>query len=148
MEDDVYVLGDLMLGNNEEGIKKIKQLKGKLHIILGNHDSDARIELYKQCYNVVEVELAKRIKINEYHFYLNHYPTITSNFDIDKPLKNRVISLCGHTHTKNRFEDIDKGLIYHCELDAHNCTPISFEEIIEDIKKEVKKINSKHQKGD
>lgn len=33
-EDDVYVLGDLMLGNSEYGLEKIKQLKGKIHIIL------------------------------------------------------------------------------------------------------------------
>ena len=33
-EDDVYVLGDLMLGDYEFGINCIKQMNGKLHIIL------------------------------------------------------------------------------------------------------------------
>jgi len=74
------------------------------------------------------------IKINGYHFYLSHYPTITSNYDDDKPLNRRVISLCGHSHTNNRFQDMDKGLIYHVELDAHNNYPVDVETIIKDIK--------------
>ena len=35
-EDDVYVLGDLMLGDSEYGRGMITQLKGNIHIILGN----------------------------------------------------------------------------------------------------------------
>ena len=33
-EDDIYLLGDVMLGNNEAGIKLLKNLKGSIHIIL------------------------------------------------------------------------------------------------------------------
>lgn len=33
-EDEVYILGDLMLNDNEGGIRKLQQLKGKIHIIL------------------------------------------------------------------------------------------------------------------
>ena len=59
--DIVYVLGDLMLGNNEKGKKFLTQLKGDLHIILGNHDTDARIEIYKNLYNTVDVKYADKI---------------------------------------------------------------------------------------
>ena len=69
IEDDVYVLGDLMLGDNELGIKMIKQLKGKIHIILGNHDTASRKALYENCHNVVEVKYADVIKYNGYSFY-------------------------------------------------------------------------------
>ena len=34
-DDDVYVLGDLMLGDNDYGIKCINRLAGNIHIILG-----------------------------------------------------------------------------------------------------------------
>ena len=33
-EDEVYILGDLMLNDNEGGIRKLQQLKGKIHIIV------------------------------------------------------------------------------------------------------------------
>ena len=104
IEDDVYVLGDLMLGDNELGIKMIKQLKGKIHIILGNHDTTSRKALYEECYNVVDIKYADVIKFNGYTFYLSHYPTMTSNHDDEKPLKAKIISLCGHSHYSNKFK--------------------------------------------
>ena len=133
-EDIVYHLGDVMLGDNDYGLSCLKQLKGKIHIIRGNHCTDARIALYKECLNVVEVCDAKYLKVGKQSFFLSHYPCLTSNFDMNKPLNRRIINLCGHTHCKNKYKDMDKGLIYHVELDAHNCKPISIEEIIKDIK--------------
>ena len=133
-DDDVYVLGDLMLGDCELGIKFIKQLKGKIHVILGNHDTTNRINLYKDCYNIVEIVYATTIKFKGYSFYLSHYPTLTSNHDNDKPLKAKVISLCGHSHYLNKFKDMDKGMIYHVEQESHNNTPVLLETIIEDLK--------------
>jgi calcineurin-like phosphoesterase family protein len=82
------------------------------------------------------------LKYNGYRFYLSHYPTIVSNYDDDKPLKKRTINLCGHTHTNNKFADINKGLIYHCELDAHNCTPVSLDQVILDMEQKVKECKS------
>ena len=135
--DDVYHLGDVMLGNNEHGLKCLKQVNGKIHIICGNHCTDARRTLYESCYNIVEVVDAKRLKYNGYHFFLSHYPTLCSNHDSDKPLKRRCISLCGHTHTPDCWADWDTGLIYHCELDAHHNTPVALDTIINDIEQKV-----------
>lgn len=133
-EDTVYLLGDVMLGNNDESIKMIKQLKGKIHIILGNHDTAPRKALYEECHNVVDVKYADVIKFNGYTFYLSHYPTMTSNHDDEKPLKAKIISLCGHSHYSNKFKDMDKGIIYHVEMESHNNMPISLETIINDLK--------------
>ena len=134
MEDDIYVLGDLMLGNNETAIKMIKNLKGNIHIIRGNHDTDTRITLYNDCYNIVEITEGQYLKINGYHFYLCHYPTITSNLEKDGNLKSHLINLFGHTHQNNNFYN-DIPFMYHVGVDSHNCYPVSFEQIIEDIKK-------------
>lgn len=134
-EDDVYILGDLMLNDNDDGMELLESLNGRLHIIFGNHDTGTRQELYKGARNVVEIcGYVTVIKYKKYVFYLSHYPTLTSNHDVDKPLKARVINLCGHTHTEDRFADMDKGLIYHCEMDAHNCEPVLIDDIIWDIK--------------
>ena len=138
-EDDVYLLGDVMLNDNETGLKLLKSLNGKIHIVTGNHCTSSRIELYKSAYNVVEVlPCATNLKYKGYLFYLSHYPTITSNNDVDKPLKARVINLAGHIHTPDRWHDWDKGLIYHVEMDAHNCTPIALDTIIQEIIEKLK----------
>ena len=60
--DDCYVLGDIMLGDNTQGLKCLKQLRGHIHIIRGNHDTVSRIPLYESCYNVVKVSNAEYIK--------------------------------------------------------------------------------------
>ena len=134
-EDDVYILGDLMLNDIDGGMELLENLNGRLHIIFGNHDTGTRQELYKEARNVVEIcGYATVIKYKKYVFYLSHYPTLTSNYDVDKPLKARVINLCGHSHTEDRFADMDKGLIYHCDLDAHNCEPVLIDDVIWDIK--------------
>lgn len=137
-EDDVYCLGDCVLNDNELGLYCIKQLKGNIHIIRGNHDSDTRIPLYSSCWNVVEICEGKFLNYNNYHFYLSHYPCICSNWDYDKPLKSRTISLCGHVHTENPFKDWDKGLIYHCEMDTNYCYPWNIDDIILNIKEKLK----------
>ena len=134
-DDHVYLLGDVMLNDNVEGARLLKCLKGKIHIILGNHDTDNRLEIFNNCSNVVETTFATKLKYNGYYFYLSHYPTITSNFDDGKPLKARLINLCGHSHTQDAFVDWVKynSPLYHCELDAHDCEPISLDDIIYDI---------------
>ena len=134
-EDDVYLLGDIMLNDNETGIKLLKSLKGNIHIIRGNHCTDARVQLYSQCWNVVEIMgYADILKYNGYRFYLSHYPTIVSNYDDDKPLKAKVINVCGHQHTQDPFVDWNKGIIFHAEVDSNNCYPWNIEDIIQKIK--------------
>ena len=136
-EDDVYLLGDVMLNDNDYGLSCLKQLKGQIHIIRGNHWTDARIALYKECWNVVEVCVAKWLKIGKQSFFLSHYPCLTDNHDDDKPLNRKVISLCGHTHTPDKWHDWNNGLIYHVEMDAHGCQVVNIEQIINDIKEKV-----------
>ena len=132
-EDTVYHLGDVMLGDNTNGMDCLSKLNGDIHIIRGNHDNDSRMEIYRGLHNVVEVCEGKFLRNGKYHFYLSHYPCLTSNWDEDKPLKARVANLCGHSHTKDHFADWDKGLIFHCEMDTNNCEPILLDDIIKKI---------------
>ena len=131
-DDEVYLLGDLMLGDNNKGIELIKQLNGKIHVILGNHDTQTRKNMYLECHNIIEICYATQIKYKGYNFYLSHYPTLTANLDESAPIKARVINLCGHSHIKNRFKDMDKGLIYHVEVDCHNNFPVLLDDIIKE----------------
>ena len=134
-DDTVIHLGDVMLNDNEQGIKCLESLNGKITIIIGNHDTNQRINLYKSAKNVTNVEFGSRLNYKGYSFFCSHYPSICSNFDMDAPLKKQVINLCGHSHTVNHFADMDKdkGYIYHCELDAHNMYPVSIDTIIYNV---------------
>ena len=137
-EDDLYILGDCFLNNNEEGMSYMRRLPGKKHIIWGNHDTVARQELM-WLENFDCLGYANMLKYKGYHFYLSHYPSLTSNLDDNKKLKARAINICGHSHTKNKFNDMNKGLIFHVELDTNNCYPWLIDDIIEDISQALEK---------
>ena len=141
-EDDVYVLGDIMLNDNQRGIELLKSLKGKIHICIGNHDSGERIRLYKDCPNVVEVRDIIHLKYNGYTFYLSHYPTLTGNFDDGKPVNRIVWNLCGHSHTFDPFLHWGVGPIFHCEMDTNGCVPWKLDDIINLINKKWKEKNN------
>lgn len=140
-DDEVYVLGDLALGGSgEEALEStqrlIEQMNGRIHIILGNHDSPKRIEMYKKCINVVEVTYATMLKYRGYHFFLTHYPCMTANLE-KETLKQCIISISGHTHSINPFYN-DIPFMYNCAMDAHNCTPVLLDDAIEEMKAKVK----------
>ncbi len=129
-EDDLYVLGDLMLRDNTEGMRLVEAMPGKLHIIRGNHDTDQRIELYRKSEKIVEVCDAKWLRTPHHAFFLSHYPCLTANYDDGSRMSQHVVSLAGHVHTTDPFSDWDKGMIYHVEVDAHDLYPVELDAII------------------
>jgi len=137
--DDVYVLGDLLLGganSAEKGLELISQMKGKLHLVRGNHDTDSRWTAYSLLDNVVEQQNAIYLKYKKYHFYLSHYPTFTSNLEKES-LHQCTINLFAHTHqSDNKFYN-DIPFMYCCCLDCHDNKPVLLDEAIEDMKTKV-----------
>lgn len=134
-EDDIlYILGDLMLNDNDKGIEHLKQIKCQdIRVVLGNHDTDNRKALYGSLPNFTILGYAHPFKYKKWRFMLSHYPMATANYDDDdeKPYL-KVHNICGHSHIKNCFDD--KTGSYHVELDAHENFPVSIDEIISDIK--------------
>ena len=129
-EDDLYLLGDILMGELEEAIEYLKRLNGRIHIVCGNHCTNRRIEAYKNLSNVVEViETATKIKYRKWLFYISHWPALVSNFEEYR----KFWSLHGHTHSKDKYQ-FAKNCAYNVACDAHNCYPIEIEQIIEDIK--------------
>ena len=61
---------------------------------------------------------------------MSHFPSLTGNND--KFLKQMTLNLFGHTHQKDKFFN-NNPYMYNVALDAHNCTPVSIEQIIKDI---------------
>ena len=134
--DEVYVLGDLMLGSSTDGIEYIKRLNGSIHIILGNHDTDTRVNLYYSLPNVVEVALAAKLNYKKYHFFMTHYPCLTGNLE-KETLTQMTLNLYGHTHQKSNFYN-DMPYMYHVGVDSHDCYPVLLDDIIKEMNDKVK----------
>lgn len=129
-EDTVYILGDSMMGMDmKAGLAYLRRLNGTKFLAIGNHDTDARIEEYKNSGIFADIQYGYRIKVKGISYILTHYPTVTANGD-----DLRVINLYGHTHQSdsNFFED--RAYMYHVGLDSHNCFPVDLETAINDIK--------------
>ena len=130
--DEIYILGDLCMGGDEKEWNKIyKNLNGIKYFIHGNHDTIKKIERYTNEYNIKDLGLASIYKYSKKRtFFLSHYPTMVSNHEDKKFFWN----LAGHTHSTDKFQN---GIYcsYNVALDAHNCTPISIENILKDIER-------------
>ena len=135
-DDDVYVLGDLMLGDSEKGIECIKRMNGKLHIVWGNHDTDSRKAKYAELPNVVECNHVIVLKYKKHHFYMSHYPTLTGNLEKES-LTQMTLNLFGHTHQQTNFY-MDMPYLYHVGVDSHKCFPVSLDDIIEEMHQKVR----------
>ena len=135
-EDDVYILGDVILGD-PGNIEYVKRLNGKLHIVLGNHDTSKREEMYHNLPNVVEVaEVGIQLKYKKHHFVLTHYPMMTGNLEKES-LKQMSLNLYGHTHQTSNFYN-DMPFMYHVGVDSHDCYPALLDDIIEEMYAKVK----------
>lgn len=129
-EDTVYILGDLMLGDNVTGEYFLSQLNGKKIIILGNHDTNTRIKIYEKYAD--EIVYAKVIKYKKKNIYLSHYPTLTGNMD-DEPW-NCVLNLHGHTHQVDNFTPGHENYMFHVGVDSHDCYPVHIDDVLAAIK--------------
>lgn len=134
-DDDVYVLGDLCLGNNEDGRYYISRMNGRLHVVYGNHDTAARRLMYSKMPNIVEAAPAIELKYNKYHFFLSHYPCFTGNLEMQS-LKQGVLNLYGHTHQKTKFYE-DRPYMYHVGVDSSGCFPLPLDTVIKDMENKV-----------
>lgn len=133
-EDTLYILGDAMLGGQDlGGLDMIMKLNGNKIIIAGNHDTNSRVASYRA--KDLQVYDALRLNHRGYHFYLSHYPTITSNLEKES-LKQCTLNLFGHTHQTCNFYN-DMPFMYHVGVDSHDCYPIEIDAIIEEMKEKV-----------
>ena len=134
--DDIYVVGDFFLGPDNDFVKRtLATLPGRIHVIIGNHDTPAKVAIYKQAKNVVEVAWATQIEYRNRKLYINHYPTETASLESNP--KFAVINVSGHTHKTEKFHE-GKPFKYNVAVDAHNGYPVSIDQLIDDVEKEIK----------
>lgn len=127
-DDEVWFLGDGMMNDNVAGAECFSKLNGKIHIITGNHDTPARVEIYKQL--GFDVQDGKRLSYKKKSFILSHEPVITSNGNF-KGWRD-TINVHGHTHQTKNFTD-GYPLMYHAGVDSHDGYPVLLDDIIEEM---------------
>lgn len=121
-KDEVWHLGDFCHWRLKPG-KYASRLNGRIHLVLGNHDADAK-EMAPHFSTVQEV---KYLRHEGERFWLSHYP--------HRAWRNShhgCIHLFGHTHGDyaNWRRSMDVG------VDAVGYKPISFAEVVERLKYE------------
>jgi calcineurin-like phosphoesterase family protein len=126
--DHVYVLGDFaMIPKQQDGTPRMKiykrlrhRLKGKIHLILGNHD-----EMSQDVYSAfTEVTPYKELKIDKQKITLMHYPMRSWNGAF-----HGSGHLFGHVH--GRLESEDTGVSFDVGVDvpAWNYMPVNWETV-------------------
>lgn len=127
-DDDIYVLGDFFLGSDMKYVREVlNKLNGRIHLVIGNHDTPAKITEYTAWNNIVEIADALRIKHKKREFFLCHYPVLTASLEQDP--NRAVINLFGHTHSKDKFYE-DRPYMYNVAVDANDNRPVSIDEIM------------------
>ena len=127
--DTVYVLGDFAMGRIEDARACIKRLHGKIILIRGNHDTKARLEMYKEL--GIEVHDIFYLPYKGRWFIMCHFPIASEEF-IKMVIQDNseVVNLYGHVH-----HNAEKGYMngmYHVGVDTNNLMPVSLQQIWEE----------------
>lgn len=128
-EDTVYVLGDFFMGLLTDIEPIFNRLNGKVILVRGNHDTNNRLEYYRNL--GIEIKDIEYIQYKGRFFILNHFPNESEEFIrmITKD-NSEVVWLYGHIHS-----NAPKGYVngtYHIGMDTNDLTPISLQQIWEE----------------
>lgn len=132
--DELWVLGDLVMGDIDKAAAVLSRIPYSVHFLVGNHDTLRRVNLYDSL-GWVNHERAIQVTDGNWDFYLSHYPTITMNYD-DVKKHHPLINLHGHTHYQNKFYN-NNPYMYNVGVDSQDGYPVSIDKIKADIKEKL-----------
>lgn len=130
--DIVYHLGDVIMSDIDAGMEYLKQLKGEIRIIRGNHDTDKKVAAYETLPNIQVLGWGEMIKYKKRMIFMSHFPSMTT-IDDGKKGRQKIIGLYGHTHQEDPYNE--NPYLYNVGMDAHANEPISIDEVLERIGK-------------
>ena len=125
--DEIYILGDFTMKGYTFATEALCQLKGRKHLIKGNHDKFADSPHFEKSL-FESISDYKQIDYMNTKFILFHYPILEWNHFF-----RGSIHLHGHQHNKPEYnlENLKNGIKrYDVGVDANNMTPVSADEII------------------
>lgn len=136
-DNEVYILGDLSFRLGASVKVYIKRLKGRKHLVVGNHD----FQWMKNIGNLSEffetVSNLEVIKVDKKLITLCHYPLLEWNGSRRAKSQDTSISWLIHGHIHNSrdgvFEYIrdNQPCALNAGVDINGFEPVTFEELLE-----------------
>lgn len=129
----VFHLGDVAFGNPERVNEILKQLNGKIYLVIGNHDWRSIVKNHSWRFQDINQQI--NMKIGKRHIILNHYPMLA--FSGAWRGKDATYQLFGHVHTSPYTDEgLDQVRMkmlftsqYDVGVDNNNFTPVSWKEV-------------------
>ena len=127
--DTVYILGDLMFRNSVPPEEYLSQLKGKKHLIRGNHDRDwtKKVDISKY---FVSNENLSFISDGKHRITVCHYPMMSWPH-----MSTNGYMVFGHIHHNTDavyWPIIEQSeLMLNAGVDINGFMPVTFEEMVE-----------------
>ena len=126
-DDEIYILGDFTMKGPELAASILYSLKGKKHLIRGNHDGFADRATFDRSLFASVQDYLELEYLNTF-FILSHYPMAEWN-----GYYRGSIMLHGHQHNHPDYNDSNRknGLLrYDVGVDANDMMPVSAEEVL------------------
>lgn len=99
--DEVIILGDLSLGNGQETNQILRQLKGKLYLIRGNHDDRYLKDKDFDASRFGWIRDYAELHDNKRKIILMHYPVFCYNGQFRRNEKGEPLAYMLHGHIHN-----------------------------------------------
>lgn len=134
-EDEVIVCGDFIMGNIGNIPAIMPHLNGHITLVRGNHDTQAKLDLYKDVY-------ADRVTVKDIHyitykglfFVFCHFPIIHPEFlDMIRSDNSEIVFVHGHVHDKTPFYTPETNS-FNVSVDVISFTPVALEALYETVK--------------
>lgn len=125
--DEVYILGDFTMKGSQLATEILYQLKGKKHLVRGNHDGFVDSQKFDKTL-FCSIQDYAEIVCNNVQFVLFHYPLLDWN-----GMFRGSIALHGHQHNHEdyNYHNLQSKIRrYDVGVDANHMAPVSAEQII------------------
>jgi calcineurin-like phosphoesterase family protein len=140
-DDTVIHLGDVVMGDFEAGIEKMKRLNGIKILVPGNHDrvfsgeKESRRErfdpIYREVFDEIWPEVVEYVLSDGTTVMLSHFPYEGDHSEVDRHMDKRPADegkflIHGHVHSLWHIN----GRMFNVGVDVNGLTPVSEETIL------------------
>ena len=140
-KDVIFHLGDFAMNASTKSVQHIiNRLNGKKYLVIGNHEKSALSkqflrDFWEGIYDIAEIYVEdEEISYGKQHLVMCHYPMLTWNAS-----HRNSWQLFGHVHggLSNKGEIKHSPSQMDVGVDCHNFTPISYQQVKEQITKQM-----------